>query len=176
MRNSSGFTLLEVVVAFIILTLTLGAALQIFGRGLENTAVSEDYMMAVNLAKSRLALVGQEEALAAGESSGEFTGGFRWRALIIPVPTDTFISDSSDDPNAAGGSPAVEFQPSGTMRRSNEGRQSSAPSAQPSPDAEQESGLLVAYEVRVTVSWGTGDGTRDVTLVTLRAAPVEEER
>ena len=173
MRHSLGFTLLEVMVAFIILTLTMGAALQIFGRGLKNTAVSEDYVMAVNLAKSRLALVGQEEALAAGESSGEFTGGFRWRALIIPVPTDLLISDSSDDPNAAGEPPATDLQP--LMRRSDEGRQPPFPSAQASPVADEEIGLLVAYEVRVTVSWGTGDGTRDVTLTTLRAAPVEEE-
>lgn len=79
-----GFSLLEVLVAFTILSLTLGVLLQLFGTGLRNTALSEDYSRAVLYAESLLAGVGMEEPLEAGNRGGELTPPFNWRLQIQP--------------------------------------------------------------------------------------------
>ncbi len=96
---SRGFTLIEVLVAFMILTLSLSVLLRIFSGGLNNVAVAGDYAQAVLLAESQLAVVGRSEPLLVGQSYGESGEQFRWRrtiasylpweddaALTVPVP------------------------------------------------------------------------------------------
>jgi general secretion pathway protein I len=83
-----GFTLIEVVVAFIILALSLGVLLQVFSTGLRNVRVSEAYTMAALLAESKLAAVGIEEPLTAGATAGVFDDRFRWRLDVQPYEPD----------------------------------------------------------------------------------------
>ncbi len=83
-----GFTLIEVLVAFAIAALGLAALMQIFGTGLQSARISEGYARATMLAESRLASVGVEEPLVAGESSGDFGDGFRWRLIVSPLGDD----------------------------------------------------------------------------------------
>jgi len=80
----TGFTLLEVLVAFTILSLTLGVLLQLFGTGLRNAGVSEDYTRAVLHAESLLAAVGVEEPLEPGIRSGELEAPFAWQSTVTP--------------------------------------------------------------------------------------------
>jgi len=79
-----GFSLLEVLVAFMILTLSLGVLFRIFSSGLQNLTISEGYSQAVLLAESRLGEVGLSEPLEPGESQGEWGEGFVWRQSIEP--------------------------------------------------------------------------------------------
>ena len=79
---SRGFTLIEVLVAFMILTLSLSVLLRIFSGGLNNVAVAGDYAQAVLLAESQLAVVGRSEPLLVGQSYGESGQQFRWRRTI----------------------------------------------------------------------------------------------
>lgn len=90
-RGSGGFTLLEVLVAFTILALSLGAVFQVWSIGLRSTSQAESRALAVLLLESKLAGIGIEEPLESGEQAGEFDNGFRWHASVEPyeaAPTE----------------------------------------------------------------------------------------
>lgn len=85
-RASGGFSLLEVLVAFVILALTLSVVMQIFSGGLRNAALADDYSRAVLLAESRLAELSVQPL--EGEARGEFDEKYRWRSTIRPWVDD----------------------------------------------------------------------------------------
>jgi general secretion pathway protein I len=85
-RASSGFSLLEVLVAFVILALTLSVIMRIFSGGLHNVALADDYSRAVLLAQSRLAELSVQPL--EGEARGEFDGKYRWHSTIHPWVDD----------------------------------------------------------------------------------------
>ena len=90
-----GFTLIEVLVAFMILTLSLSVLFRIFSSGLTNVAVAGDYAQAVLVAESQLALVGRSEPLLVGQTRGESGEQFRWRRTVesyIPWEDDTALT------------------------------------------------------------------------------------
>ena len=78
-----GFTLIEVLVAMVILATTYGVLLKIFGGAIRNTARIEDYRTALTIAESTLALA-TESANEAPE--GEVGDKFRWRVRSEQVP------------------------------------------------------------------------------------------
>jgi general secretion pathway protein I len=80
-----GFTLIEVLVAFAILAVTLTALLQVFSTGLRSIMSVERYASATLLARSALAEVGTEIPLAPGERSASGGDGFAWRVRITPA-------------------------------------------------------------------------------------------
>lgn len=73
-----GFSLLEVLVAFSILALSLGVLLQIFSRALNTTALTEAYTQAVALAEAKLNTVGVSIPLEDGVHTGEPENGMDW--------------------------------------------------------------------------------------------------
>ena len=77
-----GFTLIEVLVAFMILTLSLSVLFRIYSGGLTNVAVAGDYAQAVLVAESQLAAVGRSEPLLVGQTDGESGDRFQWRRII----------------------------------------------------------------------------------------------
>ncbi|HRX69567.1 MAG: type II secretion system protein [Candidatus Competibacteraceae bacterium] len=77
-----GFSLLEVLVAFAILSISLGVLLQVFATGLRNAGVADDYTRAVLYAESILAAIGREVPLAEGEHSGPVNEQFSWRSVV----------------------------------------------------------------------------------------------
>jgi general secretion pathway protein I len=86
-----GFSLLEVMVAFAILALTLGLLIQVFSRAMNATALSATYSRAATLAEARLNAVGIDIPLAPGAYGGEPEDGLAWQVLIEPydaVDTD----------------------------------------------------------------------------------------
>lgn len=92
-RSSGGFSLLEVLVAFVILALTLSVIMRIFSGGLRNVALADDYSHAVLLAQSRLAELSVQPQ--EGEASGEFDGKYRWHSTIHP-----WVDDAGAAPGA----------------------------------------------------------------------------
>ena len=84
-----GFTLLEVVVAFTVLAVSLGAIFYAFGTGATNAALSERYTIATLLAESQLAATGVETPLVFGASEGKLTDGYRWRQTVSPIGNST---------------------------------------------------------------------------------------
>ena len=81
-RHQRGFSLIEILVAFMILAMSLTVIYRIFSGGLRNVALSEDYARAVLVAESQLAAIGISEPLVRGVSSGEWGERFRWQRVV----------------------------------------------------------------------------------------------
>ena len=94
-RAHSGFTLLEVVVAFFLLSLILVTLFQIFSTGLARVGDMDEYSEALVIAQSKLASTGVEELIEEGEWDGRSDNGhFKWRLVVQPY------EEPSQDPNA----------------------------------------------------------------------------
>lgn len=78
-----GFSLLEVLVAFAVLALSLGVLLASFSTALRSASLSEAYTEAALLAESRLNAVGREGRLEPGVEEG-IHDGYRWRVAVSP--------------------------------------------------------------------------------------------
>ncbi len=83
-KNSRGMTLIEVLVAFVVLSITLAVIMQIFSGGMRNARMADNYSRALFLAESKLDAVGVERPLAAGEESGQLDPNMHWRVVIEP--------------------------------------------------------------------------------------------
>ena len=70
-RAQAGFTLVEVVVAFVMLTLVLSVGFQIFSTGMSRAGDLEDRSHALDIAQSQLASAGMESVLQDGQSQGD---------------------------------------------------------------------------------------------------------
>jgi general secretion pathway protein I len=82
-KRPAGFTLIEVVVAFVLLALVLGVSFEIFTAGFARTALLEDQSRALLVAQSRLAAAGVEENLKEGETHGESEDRrFQWAVVV----------------------------------------------------------------------------------------------
>lgn len=81
-RSQKGYTLIEVLVAFMILALALTVLLRIFSSGLRNVSVASDYAQATLIAESRLATAGIDNTLAVGETGGMEQERFRWTRVV----------------------------------------------------------------------------------------------
>ncbi len=77
-RGDGGFTLLEVMVAFVIAALALGALMQGAGGGLRASRVAAHTQEALSRARSHLAAA--TLAPVPGEQGGDDGGGYAWRA------------------------------------------------------------------------------------------------
>jgi general secretion pathway protein I len=73
-----GFSLLEVLVAFAILALSLGVLLQIFSGAMNSTALSTEYSRAAALAEAKMNAVGADIPLQEGVHSGDPEDGLDW--------------------------------------------------------------------------------------------------
>jgi len=80
--GNTGFTLLEVLVAMVLLSVSLVIVLQLFSGGLRSSGISEDYTRAVFHARAKMEEILVSEKLSIGEWSGDFGDGFGWRVKI----------------------------------------------------------------------------------------------
>ncbi|HXF77247.1 MAG TPA: prepilin-type N-terminal cleavage/methylation domain-containing protein [Usitatibacter sp.] len=79
MNRQRGFTLIEIVVAFVLLALVLGTSFQIFSQGLARTHILEERSQALLIAQSQLNSAGGEQQLAEGQSAGQSADGrYQW--------------------------------------------------------------------------------------------------
>ena len=81
-QRQQGFTLIEILVAFMMLTLVLTVVFRIFSGGLRNVELSSDYTRAVLVAESQLTAAGITTPLETGETSGEWNEHFYWQRVI----------------------------------------------------------------------------------------------
>ena len=73
-RSCRGFSLLEVLVAFTILAMLLGALFQVFSGGLHAARAGDRYTRATVIAQSTLAALGAEQPIQEGVTSGSADG------------------------------------------------------------------------------------------------------
>jgi general secretion pathway protein I len=85
-----GFSLLEVLVAFVILALVATALFGLFGGALRNASASEEWSRALLVAQSRLAEAANVQPLREGTTAGtEPDGRIAWQSVVAPyIPPD----------------------------------------------------------------------------------------
>ena len=83
-KRQTGFSLLEVLVAFSILAVSLGILFQIYSKGAYSARLADDYANAIAIAQSRLSNIGIESLPDVGiyEDSNE---RFDWVIRVKPV-------------------------------------------------------------------------------------------
>jgi general secretion pathway protein I len=102
-RRQRGFTLLEVIVAVVILATALGLLLGMLSRGMKQVKDSQAATEATLYAQSLLDQVGTMEAIAPGTREGNFSGGrYRWRLQVVPA------NDPAPPPPPAEDAPAPQ--------------------------------------------------------------------
>ena len=83
--RQNGFSLLEVLVAFVILALVATALFRLFSGGLNNAAAAADWSRALLVAQSQLELAAAGQPLREIEESGtDGTGQIRWASRVTP--------------------------------------------------------------------------------------------
>jgi general secretion pathway protein I len=80
----SGFSLLEMLVAFSVLAIALGVLMRVFGGAARAAGITEEYARAVVAGESLLADVGVGQPLVVGASEGRFGDEFRWILRVAP--------------------------------------------------------------------------------------------
>lgn len=152
-----GFSLIEMVAAFLVFAIGIGVLMQVLAGSMRNTRQSSDYTMAALWAQSKLDIVGVGEPIEPGRSSGRFDDTYSWEIDIQQV-----------DP-AAIEPPPQQTLSAGNQIGSAQQRQTATSNAglgggmQPSP--------FDLYQVDLTVYWGGRFGARPrtATFSTLRA-------
>lgn len=149
-----GFSLVEMIAAFLIFAIAMGVLMQVLSSSLRNARVSTTYTYAALWAQSKLDVLGVGEPIEPGQSSGSFDDDYHWELTIdevdaseIEPPAQMSVSDALDD--------ATQLA---------EGQAMPDPNAAMSP--------VQLYEARLVVSWGgSGAGNeRRAEFITLRAA------
>ncbi len=92
-NQQHGFSLLEILIAFSILAVSLGILLKIFSTGITTAQVADDYTNAVQIANNLIAKTGVETPLKISEELGIENDFYHWRVRVNP---QTFISPELD--------------------------------------------------------------------------------
>ncbi len=82
--RSGGFTLLEVLLAFVIFALSFTTILEILAGSMRSTMRARTYSEAALLAQSLIDTVGTDIPLTEGSVAGDAPGGYRWQMSITP--------------------------------------------------------------------------------------------
>ena len=81
-NRQSGFSLLEVLVAFAILSMSLGVLYQAFSNSLLNVGASGDYSRAMIIAEARLAEAMADVPINEGSDQGEVDERYKWQLTV----------------------------------------------------------------------------------------------
>ena len=83
-KRERGFTLVELLVSLAILAVALGVLFSAISSALDRTRKDRDEALAGSLVQSLLARTGTDRPLRAGEDSGVYSNGMRWRVAVTP--------------------------------------------------------------------------------------------
>ncbi|MEP6511375.1 MAG: prepilin-type N-terminal cleavage/methylation domain-containing protein [Dokdonella sp.] len=139
-----GFSLIEMVAAFLIFAIGVGVLMNILATSMHSTRQSSDYTMAALWAESKLDTVGIGEPIEAGHSSGRFDDNYRWDLDIHQVDPSSVEPPPQQAP--------VAGNKAGAQNQNANKRPTQA------SDAGNGGGLEVApfdiYQIDLDVSWG----------------------
>ena len=94
-NKQQGFSLLEILIAFSILALSLGILLKIFSAGVNTAVVAEDYTAAVQIAEGLMAKTGVETPLHAGQETGVENEKYHWKVVVSPFEFNPENNDAT---------------------------------------------------------------------------------
>jgi len=93
--RQDGFTLIEVLVAVMVLAISLVVIMQLFSGGLKSNRISGDYLYGIFHAREKMEELLLTQEWAPAELSGDFEDGYRWTAFIEEV-----VDEAADEVNA----------------------------------------------------------------------------
>lgn len=143
-KAERGFTLIEMIAAFVIFAIAVGALMQILTQSLHNARQSRDETRAALWAQTLLDNVGMGEPVEAGGSSGEFDREFRWEMQIEQIDPQMIMVSAGDHAQDAGQALAAA--------------------------AGQELPQIDLFHVDLRVTWGKGGREHSARFSTLRTA------
>jgi general secretion pathway protein I len=96
-RAHRGFTLMEILVAFVVLGAAVGVLYRTFSAGLRNVDAVAGYSEAIAVAEAKLTGLGLEQPLQEGDESGATEDRrFNWQIAVRPYqPPDTAGDESA---------------------------------------------------------------------------------
>lgn len=98
-RREKGFSLLEVLVAFVVLSLSLGIILQIFSLSTRTTRTSEVYQQALLVAESKMAELLAQQFIEPGRDDGWFDDRVHDGVMLdMQWQTEVSAYEFPDDP------------------------------------------------------------------------------
>jgi general secretion pathway protein I len=83
--TTTGFTLIEVVVALAILGVGLTVIIELFSGGLRLARTSEEYTKAMHYAQMKMEEIATQQDIEDGIKEGEFDNTFRWKVGVKKV-------------------------------------------------------------------------------------------
>lgn len=93
-KRNSGFTLLEVLLAFVIFALSFATVMEILSGSIRNTVRAREYSEIALIAQSVMDQVGVEIPLEVGTSVGGDSGDYQWEVTIDSFEDTTGEVDS----------------------------------------------------------------------------------
>lgn len=139
-RRQAGFSLIEMVAAFLVFAIGIGVLMEILAGSMHNARRSSDYTMAALWAQSKLDAVGVGTRIEAGSTNGRFDDDYTWQLDIHQVEPQAVEPPPQQ---TLGGGPATMQNASGSRVTSSAGN----------PGALQVSPFDL-YQVDLTVYWG----------------------
>jgi prepilin-type N-terminal cleavage/methylation domain-containing protein len=165
---NSGFSLLEVLVAFTLLAIAMAVLMQIFSRGVNGADIADRYAKAAMMAESKLATVGLEEVLAEGDTTGQFDEDYQWSLSVrlystMTEPPSRSALEIATIANAEAAGTPLPISPANTS--------TSAQTALGNIDVDANM-FVRLYEIELRVIFKSDDGReRVVTLNTMKIGP-----
>ncbi len=83
-RAAAGFTLIEILVALVILSISLVTIMQLFSGGLKASRIAGDYTQAIFLAREKMEELLLDKNIPAEITEGDFDNDYKWQAGITP--------------------------------------------------------------------------------------------
>lgn len=83
-----GFTLLEVLTAMMILTISIVVIFQLFSGGLRSAKLSDEYTRAIFHARAKMEATLLADTLMERETEGIVEEDYRWRLSIVPLESE----------------------------------------------------------------------------------------
>jgi general secretion pathway protein I len=168
-QRQAGFSLIEMVAAFLVFAIGIGVLMQVLATSMHNTRMSSDYTMAALWAQSKLDTVGVGAPIEAGGSSGRFDDNYSWQLDIQQV-----------DPTSVEPPPQQTAMGASNMPTQNQGMQQRMTTSAGNPGALQIAPFDL-YQIDLTVFWGgrfasTQHSARFSTLRTMNPDPETQQQ
>ena len=142
MRRQRGFTLIELVAAFVIFALGFGILMSILTDNIHVTTESADITRAALWAQSLIDMQGVGESLQEGSSSGQFDNKYAWQMNVAKM-------QPPEEPQSGG------VTPGNSMMQG--------------PQITTVGNAIELYQLELIVSWGNAYLQHHARFVTLRA-------
>jgi general secretion pathway protein I len=85
MKNHKGFSLIEIMIAFVIMSIALTMVIRVFATGQRVVAETESYTIAVQIAESLMARVGEDISLDQSQLDGVVENKYNWQVNLEPL-------------------------------------------------------------------------------------------